>query len=139
MLKRVPLVVMVVAALGGCGGSDDDGEKGPVVPSEERAILQTVADLETASRQGDARRICDEIFTKTLADSIENAADRSCSAEVRATLVSPNMRLSVGRNIDVNGARAIATVREKGGDTSKVFLRKHGSRWQIARITPAKS
>jgi hypothetical protein len=139
MLKSVPVALtVVVAALGGCGGSDD-GDKGPVVPSEQRAILQTVADLQTAGRQGDAGRICDEIFTKTLANSIQRAANRSCAAEVRATLVSPNMRLSVGRDVHVNGSRATATVREQNGDTSRIFLRKQGRDWQIDRISRAKT
>lgn len=137
MLKRVPLVVMVLAAFSGCGGSDDDN--GPVVPSEQRAILRTVEDLERASRQGDARTICRELFTKTLAHSIARAAGRSCAAEVRATLVSPTAQLSVGRRIKVSGSRATAIVREQDGDTSSVALRKQGDRWRIDRIEPAKS
>jgi hypothetical protein len=138
MLKRVPLVIMVVAAFGGCGGSDDD-DKGPVVPSEQRAILRTVEDLERASRQADAGTICREIFTNTLADAIRKAAGRSCPAEIRATLVSPKAQLSVGRRIKVSGSRATATVREQDGDTSRIFLRKQSGRWRIERIEPARS
>ena len=138
MLKRVALVLTVVAASGGCGGSDEE-DNGPVVSGEDRAILQTVEQLEHASRQGEAGRICGEIFTQTLADSIRKAAKRSCRAEVRETLVSPDARLSVGRRIEVKGSRAQATVREQNGKTSTIFLRKQGGRWQIEGIQPASS
>lgn len=139
MLKRLPLLVMVVAGLAGCGGSDEEQDGGFVLPREQRAILRTVEDLQTASRQGDAGRICSEIFTKTLAESIRRAAKRSCKEEVRATLVSPDTQLSVGREIHVNGSNARATLRERNGDISTVFLRKLGQRWKIERIKPLRS
>ncbi len=124
--------------MGGCGGSDD-ADEGPAVPDEQRAILRTIDDLQAASRQGNAHRICAEIFTKTLANSIRDVAKRSCEAEVRATFVSPDARLSVGRKIEVKGARARATVREQDGNTSTLFLRKQGARWKIERIKPARA
>jgi hypothetical protein len=126
------------ALLGGCGG-DDDADEPRAVPGGERAILTTVDELQSASRRGDAKRICRDIFTETLATSIRRAAKRSCAAEVRETLTSPDARLSVGRDIKIKGSRATAIVREQDGATSKLFLVKRGPEWRIDRITPAGS
>ena len=130
---RILSVLAAAAALAGCGGSDQD-EDAPAVSSDQRAVLGTIDALQTASRQGDAARICKEIFTEKLARSIRHTSGRSCEKEVRATLASPDAQISVGRRIEVDGSRATATVREQNGDTSTVFLLKEGDRWRIERI-----
>jgi hypothetical protein len=130
--------LVAAAALGACGGDDDD-EGQATVPAQQRAILSTIEDLQAASRRGDAARICDDIFTETLAASIRRASKHSCAAEVRETLVSPDARISVARGIRVKGSRATATVREQNGDTSRVSLVKDGDVWRIERIRPAAS
>src|SRR4051812_6873621 len=83
----------VVAA---CGDSDGE-QKAPAVSGEQRAIVSTIDALQSASRQGDAGRICNEIFTETLARSIRRASRRSCEREVRETLTSPDAQISVRR------------------------------------------
>lgn len=130
--------VTLVAALAGCGGSDEDEER-PSVSGDQRAILATIEALESASRRGDADRICNELFTEALARSIRRTSGRSCAVEVRRTLTSPDTQLSVGRGIDVRGSSAVATVREKSGSTSRVRLRRDGDRWRIERIEPVAS
>jgi len=138
MLKIVVAVIAMGLALAGCGGSDKKDQP-PTVPTDQRAVLGTIDALQAASRSGDAKKICREIFTPALAASIRQASKRSCEKEVSATLVSPDAELSVARQIDIRGPRATATVREQNGNTSRVSLVKRGSRWQIDGITPAKS
>lgn len=139
LIVKVPVVALAAAALlAGCGGSDDDDEA-PVVSSDQREILSTIDELQTASRRGDAATICHEIFTETLARSIGDTSRRSCEKEVRATLASPDAEIAVGRQIEVDGSRATVTVRERNGNTSRVFLVKDGRRWRIDRIEPLAS
>lgn len=137
MLKILVAALTAAAWIAGCGGSDNK-EQVPPVSNDQRAVLGTIDALQAASRRGDADKICNEIFTKTLAKSIRGASKRSCEAEVRATLASPDAQISVGRQIDINGTRARASVREQNGNTSTVFLVKEGDRWRIDRITRAK-
>ena len=137
-ILSVLAAVAAAAALAGCGGSDED-EQAPPVSSDQRAILDTIDALQTASRQGDAATICSDIFTDSLARSIRKASRRSCEKEVGETLVSPDAQIAVGRQIDVDGSRATATVRDQSGNTSTVFLLKTGDYWRIERITPAGS
>jgi hypothetical protein len=136
-LKALAATLTAVAALSGCGGADEPDDA-PAVSDDQRGILDTVDALQSASRAGDARKICDEIFTETLARSIRKASKQSCQAEVRDTLTSPDAQLSVGQKIEVKGSRAKATVREQNGNTSTIELVKEGDRWRIERVIPVK-
>jgi hypothetical protein len=127
----------VAIALAGCGGSGDT-RRAPDLSNDTRAILATIDTLQAASRQDDARRICDDIFTASLAQSIHDASKHSCEAEVRDTLTSPDAQLSVSRKVDVKGSRATASVREQNGEMSTVSFVKVAERWRIERITPLK-
>src|SRR5687768_13741041 len=77
-----PVVAIVVLALAGCGGgSGDDQPAGDTSSKSDNstAVKQVMADLQTASRAGDGKRICTQIFTPKLADSVTNsAASGSC-------------------------------------------------------------
>ena len=138
ILKLLVAAVTAAGVLGGCG-EPDDAQQAPPASGDQRAILSTIDALQSASRQGDADKICNEIFTETLAKSIRDASRRGCEKEVRATLTSPDAQISVQRQIDINGSRATAVVREEDGSTSTIFLAKDGDRWRIQRINPIKS
>jgi hypothetical protein len=138
MLKGLAVVLAAAAALAGCGGPDDV-KHSPAVSNDQRAIFQAIDVLQTASREGDADKICNELFTKSLAKSIQKASKRTCQAEVRKTLTSPDAQLSAARNIDIKGSRATATVRERDGSSSTVDFVKEANRWRIQRIKPVES
>jgi hypothetical protein len=144
-LRAVPslAVVIAVAALAGCGGS---GEPSPTVqkPShpvsaDERGILATVDALQAASRKGDGRTVCGDLFTPQLVRSIEASAKRSCAKEVGKRLFAPETTISVGKDIKVTADRATAVIRESNGNVSTLFLVKRNARWRIDRVTPLKS
>jgi hypothetical protein len=131
----------VAATLGGCGGSDkkEAPKKSPAVSSEQRSVVATIDQLQSATQAGDARKICSELFTQELARSIKAAAKRSCTTEVKAKLISTHERISVGRDIRVKGDRATAVIREQNRNTSTLFLVKRGGRWKIERLSPVQS
>jgi hypothetical protein len=97
-----------------------------------------VSDLQAASRDGDGARICNQIFTAKLADSVTSASKTgSCAKEVKQNLFSPKTRIVV-QNVQVaNPANATATVKEENGKVSKVFLVKQGGEWRIRSVRPA--
>jgi hypothetical protein len=142
-MLTVLMAALAVAAALGCG-SDDDQEapteqEAPTVSGEQRAILSTIDVLQNAGRQGGARKICNEIFTERLAESIPARSNRSCEKEVRETFASPDTQLSVGLDMDIRGSRATVTVLDEDGRTSRLFLIKVSDRWRIDRIKPVKS
>jgi hypothetical protein len=128
----VAVVLLAVAVAGvlvvrGSGGSSD-----------EDAVEQVMSDLESASREGDAARICEQIFTPKLAASVARSSDGgSCATEVEAQLFSPDAEITVDTVSVSDGANAEATVTEANGNSSRVFLVKQGGEWRIRSVTPA--
>jgi hypothetical protein len=135
-LARLLAVVAVTgsAALAACGGSPATTQK----RTDADAVRQVLTDLQTASRAGDGRRICTQIFTPKLADSVtKSASSGSCATEVKRKLFSPNEKITV-ENVDVTDpANATATVKEANGNRSTVFLVKQSDRWRIRSVQAA--
>jgi hypothetical protein len=144
-LRAVPslAVVIAVAALAGCGGSDEPSpsvqKPSHPVSGDERGILATVDALQAASRKGDGRTVCGDLFTPQLVRSVEASAKRSCAKEVRKRLFAPDAAISVGKDIKVTAGRGIAVIRESNGNISTLFLVKRNARWRIDGVTPLKS
>jgi hypothetical protein len=106
--------------------------------SEQDAVEQVLTDLETASREGDAARICEEIFTPKLAASVSRSSNSgSCASEVKAQLFSPDAAIEVQDIEGPDGSNATATVEEANGNVSTVHLVKQDGQWRIRSVTPA--
>ena len=142
-LSSLAALAVLTAALAGCGGGSKDtsGDQKSDTASkaaDNTAVKQVMTDLQTASRTGDGRRICTQIFTPKLADSVTGSAKSgSCAKEVRKKLFSRKAQISV-QNVTVpNAANATATVNEANGNTSTVFLVKQSGRWRIRSVQPA--
>jgi hypothetical protein len=148
---RVVLGLVAVIAAGsvaGCGGSGEPSssvQKPPVskpshpVSQDERGILATVDALQTASRKGDGRTVCGDLFTAPLVRSIEASTTRSCAKEVHEHLFAPDSTISVGKDIKVTADRATAVISESSGNVSTLFLVKRDAQWRIYRVTPLTS
>jgi hypothetical protein len=131
--------VTAATMVGGCGGgSSAEKTAADKTAADQNAVRQVLTDLQTASRAGDGKRICTQIFTPKLADSVTTSAKNgSCAKEVKAKLFSAKAALAV-QNVDVSdAANASATVKEATGNTSTVFLVKQSGRWRIRSVQAA--
>ena len=144
-LSGLAALAVLTAALAGCGSGSGDSstDKKPAVApvntaAENTAVKQVMSDLQTASRAGDGKRICTQIFTPKLSNSVTTAAKSgSCAKEVKNKLFSSKAKIAV-QNIDVpNAANATAVVKEANGNTSTIFLVKQSGRWRIRSVGPA--
>jgi hypothetical protein len=123
-------------ALSACGGNGSGGALSRT-SADTAAIKAVLTDLQAASRQGDGSRICDQIFTPKLSDSVTaSSATGSCAKEVKQRLFSPNTRFSVQSVTITEAGAAAAIVKEASGKTSTVFLVKQSQRWRIRSVTP---
>jgi hypothetical protein len=137
--KRAFAILLAAAALPGCGGSDDDATKTqPPSPvgGDQRAILETIDELQSASQRGDGRKICNELFTPQLARSVRKAAKRSCATEVRLRMFRSDASIAVQRGIQVTGSTGMAVIREENGNVSTLHMLKRAGTWEIDRVTP---
>jgi hypothetical protein len=125
------LALGAVMPLSGCFGGGDD-------KSDRDQIDQVMSDLQSASRDGDGSRICQEIFTPKLAALISRSAKSgSCATEVKSKLFSPNATIDV-KDIEVGGdSTATATVKEANGNVSKVSLVKQDGEWRVRGVSAA--
>ena len=138
--RRVAGAAALGAALllGGCGG----GEEAPTtsqpspVQGDQRAILDTVDALNTAGREGDGGKVCDQLFTAALKRSVEVAAGRSCAVEVERSLAAPDEEISLQRDVRIAGTKASAVIREQNGNVSTLHLVRQAGRWRIAAVSP---
>lgn len=126
LLLVAVVAVGVIALRGGSSGSDED------------QVRQVLSDLQTASRDGDGDRICQELFTPKLAALVSASSDTgSCTAEVKNQLFSPDAQIEV-QSVDVpDESNATATVEEANGNVSRVLLVKQDGQWRIRSVTPA--
>lgn len=129
------LVVAVVAAalLVGRGLGGDDSSS-----SDQDAVRQVMTDLQTASREGDGQRICNQIFTPKLSNSVtRSSTSGSCATEVKSKLFSPQTQIEVETVAVTDESNATVIVKEANGNTSTVFLVKQSGLWRIRSVTPA--
>jgi hypothetical protein len=133
-LVGILLIAVVVAVVLVARGSGSDNN----AASNQDAVRQVMTDLQTASRDGDGERICNQIFTPKLSNAItKSSASGSCATEVKANLFSPKTTIDI-ENVDVpDESNATVTVKEANGNTSTVFLVKQSGRWRIRSVTAA--
>ena len=119
----IVVAALAVGALPGCGlGGDDQGDP------DRDAVEQVMSNLESASREGDGSRICEEIFTPKLSSSVtKSSSSGSCATEVKANLFSPETKIEVEKISVPDDSNATAMVKESNGNVSRVFLVKQGT------------
>ena len=136
--KTTLAVLSTLCAIAGCSGGSSGGGSAGGGGNDEGAVRGVMSQLQEASRQGDSNRICNQLFTPKLADSVTSTSKAgSCAKEVKAKLFSPDAKISVD-SVDVTDqANAKATIRERNGKTSRVFLVKQSGEWRIRSVQPA--
>jgi hypothetical protein len=126
------LVAVVAAAVVVTRGDNDGGS------SSEAAVKQVLTDLQTASREGDGERICNQIFTPKLSNLVTaSSTSGSCATEVKSKLFSPDAQIEVESVNVADESNATAVVKEANGNTSTVFLVRQSGVWRIRSVTPA--
>jgi len=137
---RRPLIALLAIsaglAAGGCGGSDGGGADQR--SGDEASVRAALSNLQAAARAGDGKRICTEIFTPKLANSVTSSSKSgSCATEVRRNLFSPTTRLTVQSVTVADQANATAKVKERSGEKSTVYFVRQSGRWRIRSVQAA--
>ena len=124
------ILVLVVAAC----GDDSNGDE----TVDVKAVAKVMSSLDTASREGDGKRICSQLFTPKLAKSVRTtSASGDCAKEVKSKLFAPDAKISIKDIAVPDEVNATATVKESSGNTSTIFLVKQDGQWRIRSVAPA--
>src|SRR6185312_15490366 len=94
---------------------------------EDKAVAQTVEDLQSASSKGDEDKICDEILAADLAGKIKARASKTqktCADVLKDSLRDADSFELQVKKVAVNGTTATATVESdaKGDDKATTTL-----------------
>ena len=124
LLWALPLVAL---ALAGCslGGGDEDPRP---VRGAPRQVARVVTELDAATRKGEYRRICNELFT---ASARRRAGGKDCASLLR----NPSIELV---SIRVNPRQAVARVRTRATGQAPIVdqlvLRREGGGYRIEAL-----
>jgi hypothetical protein len=124
--------VLIALTLGSCGG---DSKSNAGTYSGEKAKVATVVDeLGKAARDGDGRRICNQLFDSNLRISVTRASKHSCAQEVVDSVFDDKADYDI-QSLGVSGSTAHVRVKDQKGRRSLLLLLRESGSWRIARIS----
>jgi len=130
-LRAAPLVALAIA---GCAlGGDDDPKP---VTGAPRDVARLVGDLNIATRKGEYRRICEQLFTSSAR---RRAGGKDCPSLLRSTargLRDPRIELV---SIQVTPKQALARVRTRAAGQAPIVdqlvMRREGGVYRIEALS----
>jgi putative lumazine-binding protein len=133
---RSTLALLVVAfALSSCAGAAPR-DSARDFKGAERAVAQTVEDLEKAARDKDDKRLCTKLLSDSLLAAVEAAGSVCTTAASDAFHDAATADLTV-KDVTISGDTATAKVTSGRGDderTDTLVLEKAGAGWKITSM-----
>ncbi|QEC46570.1 nuclear transport factor 2 family protein [Baekduia soli] len=131
----IALLVASAAALSACGQTTKDSAKD--FQGDQKAVAQTVEDLQKAGAKRDSGRICSRILAPALVDTISKVTRSSCESGLKTALDDADTFELQVEKVTVSGSTASALVTSSGGGqerTDTLTLQKVGSAWKISSL-----
>jgi len=134
-MKRVALVLLLTAAIAGCGTQSQPSSADKFKNADQKAIAQKVEDLENAGRRGKADDICSDILAKSLVDQLDSAGT-NCGSEIKKAIDDANEFNLTVENVTVNGDTATAAVKQgDNGPTETMQFTKENGQWRATALS----
>jgi hypothetical protein len=133
--RLVPLLLVLPLALGACGQTQKDSAND--FQGDQRAVAQTVEDLQTASRKKDEAKICNTLLAPTLVAKIKSASNGTCEKVLKDALEDVDSFELQVKKVTINGTKADATVTSDTGTknrTDTLQLVKDRGAWKISTL-----
>ena len=138
--RLVALLVAVPFALGACGSTPKDSAKS--FKGDQRAVAQTVEDLQSAASKGDQKKICGQLLADSLVAQIRTSSKKSCDDAIQDAIRDVDAFELQVQKVTVNGDAATATVKSEAGKdhtaSTLTFVREHAA-WKIATLGTSQS
>lgn len=138
MRTAAALCVLAVAVVG-CGGAASDSSKS--FDGEKRTVARTVEDLEKAGKDREEKKICGELFSKSLLAALKKQGTNCPTAVKEALKDTDSFDLKV-QEVTLSGPSARVKVQSgRAGSSQKtdtLTLDRDGSAWKISSLSAAK-
>lgn len=143
-LRLLPVLVTVALTLSACGQTSKDSAGD--FEGDQKAVAQTVEDLQSAASKADGDKICDELLAADLVAKIKATAQKddpkaTCGDGLKDALRDADSFELQVKKVAINGTTATATVEsdDKGDDkaTDTLTLTKAGDGWKISSLGSA--
>jgi hypothetical protein len=128
------LVLLPLLLLAGCGQAQTSANE---FEGDEKAVAQTIEDLQAAAQGRKPAEICSDILSRALADKLKSTGNDCVREMEKVTSDADDFELEV-TEVSVTGTTATATVKaRKGGDddaeTTFSLAREDGD-WRLTDL-----
>jgi hypothetical protein len=133
--RLLALLVALPLVLSACGQAAKDSASD--FHGDQKAVAQTVEDLQSASRKHDSSRICTTLLAPALVAQIKKASGGDCDKGVKDSLSDADSFELQVQKVTIADGKASAVVKSEGGDKDRVDtleLVKDGNVWKIATL-----
>lgn len=144
MSRAILVTGAVLVSLIGAGCASQSQDSAGDFSGEERAVAQTIEDLQEAGGDQDAEKICNDIVTSQLAEQLSGGKGKTgCADRLDTSLEDVDQAELSVEDVTVSGTTATARVEQGTGDQTLMTtmkLEKVGPIWRVADLgTPARS
>lgn len=134
-MKRVVLVLLLLAAVAGCGTQSSKSSADKFSNPDEKAVAQKIEDLESAGKRGKADDICSDILAKSLVTQLD-AAGTTCGSEMKKAIDDANEFNLTVEKVTVTGNNATADVKQgDSGPTETMRFTKENNQWRATALS----
>jgi hypothetical protein len=138
--RLVALLAALPFALGACGQAAKDSAGD--FRGDQKNVAQTVEDLQSFARKGDAGKICTELLAPSLVAKIKASSKNSCDQALKDAIADADAFELQVQKVTVSGDKATAVVKSQGGSGSKdrtdtLQLVRDREAWKIATLGTA--
>jgi hypothetical protein len=137
--RLAALLCASALTLSACGSTAKDSASD--FKGDQKAVAQTVEDLQSASKKGDEAKICNDLLAPALLAKIKAAQKGHCEPAMQTALKDVDSYELTVKKVAISGTNATATVTDDVGKnddrTTTLTLVKVGNAWKIAELGSA--
>jgi hypothetical protein len=133
--SRTLALLLVAAGLAtGCGASTSNSASN--FSGDKKDVATTVDDLASAAKKSDEAKICTDLLTPALIDTLRAAdSNVSCNTAINDAIKDADTFDMTVKSVNVTGDKATAVVDSKHKDANDTLaFEKVGGRWKIANF-----
>ena len=133
--SRTLALLLVAAGLAtGCGASTSNSAS--KFSGDKKDVATTVDDLASAAKKSDEAKICTDLLTPGLIDTLRLAdGHASCNTAINDAIKDADTFDMTVKSVNVTGNNATAVVDSKHKDANDTLsFEKVGGRWKIAKF-----